>query len=160
MRRGRELELAVDRIPKRDRTPVWNCGAGVAGVKEYLGAKEPERFQHHVATLTVEFGQRLICDIAADGEWKKVGGLRSRRPESGTAGTIVGTPSFRVLPRILSEETIKSLAGHVSKLMLERYSDNRIQAKRDAITVLDERNSDAAWTHDWAESKASQKARS
>lgn len=62
-------------------------------------------------------------------------------------------------PRV-SEETIKSLAGHVSKLMLERYSHIRIQAKREAITVLDERNSDVAWTHDWAESKASQKARS
>lgn len=59
----------------------------------------------------------------------------------------------------VSEETIKSLAGHVSKRM-ERYSHIRTQAKRDAIAVLDGRNSDLAWAHDWAQSKASQKTRS
>jgi len=54
----------------------------------------------------------------------------------------------------VSEETIKSLAGHVSKRMLERYSHIRTQAKRDAIAVLDGRNSDLAWAHDWAQSTA------
>ena len=59
----------------------------------------------------------------------------------------------------VSEETIKSLAGHVSKRMLERYSHIRTEAKREAIAVLDGRNSDLAWAHDWAQSKASQKTR-
>jgi integrase len=60
----------------------------------------------------------------------------------------------------VSEETIRSLAGHVSQRMLERYSHIRTQAKRDAISVLDGRNSGIAWAHDWAQSKASQKTRS
>ena len=39
-------------------------------------------------------------------------------------------------PRV-SEETIRSLAGHVSHQMLQRYSHIRVQAKRDAITALE-----------------------
>jgi len=36
----------------------------------------------------------------------------------------------------VSEETIKALAGHVSKRMLERYSHIRTEAKRAAIRSL------------------------
>jgi integrase len=36
----------------------------------------------------------------------------------------------------VSEQTIKALAGHVSKQMLERYSHIRRQAKQDAIAAL------------------------
>lgn len=39
-------------------------------------------------------------------------------------------------PRV-SEQTIRSLAGHVSKKMLERYSHIRTAAKQDAIAVLE-----------------------
>jgi integrase len=60
----------------------------------------------------------------------------------------------------VSEETIKSLAGHVSKRMLERYSHIRTQAKRDAIAVLNRRNFDPVWANDWARSDKSQKPRS
>jgi hypothetical protein len=80
--RRRELELAVNRIPKRDRTPLFGIAA-----REWLASKNTlapnslERFQHHVVTLTVEFGQRLICDITAD----DVLGLRSKRISDGLA---------------------------------------------------------------------------
>ena len=36
----------------------------------------------------------------------------------------------------MSEQTIRALAGHVSKQMLERYSHIRTQAKQDAIAAL------------------------
>ena len=39
-------------------------------------------------------------------------------------------------PRV-SEQTIRSLAGHVSAQMLQRYSHIRVQAKRDAINALE-----------------------
>jgi integrase len=35
-----------------------------------------------------------------------------------------------------SEETVKSIAGHVSRKMLERYSHTRIDAKRKAVESL------------------------
>jgi len=38
----------------------------------------------------------------------------------------------------VSEQTIKALAGHVSRQMLERYSHIRSQAKQAAIQTLDE----------------------
>ncbi|MGO9060163.1 MAG: tyrosine-type recombinase/integrase, partial [Candidatus Binataceae bacterium] len=37
----------------------------------------------------------------------------------------------------VSEETIRALAGHVSRKMLERYSHIRVQAKQAAIAALD-----------------------
>jgi integrase len=37
----------------------------------------------------------------------------------------------------ISEQTIRSLAGHVSRQMLERYSHIRSQAKRAAISCLE-----------------------
>ena len=37
----------------------------------------------------------------------------------------------------VSEETIRALAGHVSKEMLQRYSHIRVKAKREAITALE-----------------------
>lgn len=37
----------------------------------------------------------------------------------------------------VSEGTIRSLAGHVSQQMLQRYSHIRVQAKRDAITAME-----------------------
>ncbi|HYG99374.1 MAG TPA: tyrosine-type recombinase/integrase, partial [Terriglobales bacterium] len=36
----------------------------------------------------------------------------------------------------VSEQTIRALAGHVSKQMLERYSHIRTRAKQDAIAAL------------------------
>jgi integrase len=38
----------------------------------------------------------------------------------------------------VSEQTIKALAGHVSRQMLERYSHIRSQAKQAAIQALEE----------------------
>ena len=348
--RRREFELAVNRIPKRDRPPLFGIAAREwLASKNTLAPKSFERFQHHVATLTVEFGQRLVCDITADdilrlrskrvseglaprtvnyeisalrgilkskGLWsaiadefdrraikklserhdvgRAVGAVEERKlldaisgsrspallplfvlamdtglraselrslrrrdlslvwhkatiaegalvvpkskTEAGTGRMVPLTaracavlslwlsrfPNARedsyVFPRHrvgvggdarkpyiwdidldqpigewkkawrlacqdagvryrwhdcrhsfisrlaenpqVSEETIKSLAGHVSKRMLERYSHIRTQAKRNAIAVLNGRNSDPVWAQNWAQSQVSQKLRS
>jgi integrase len=44
----------------------------------------------------------------------------------------------------VSEQTIKALAGHVSKQMLERYSHIRTRAKQDAIAALNSARISAA----------------
>jgi hypothetical protein len=51
-------------------------------------------------------------------------------------------------PRV-SEQTITSLAGHVSKRMLERYNHIRARAKRDAISMLESARGRA---QNWAQS--------
>jgi integrase len=42
---------------------------------------------------------------------------------------------------LVSEGTIKALAGHVSKKMLDRYSHVRVAAKQAAITALERSSS-------------------
>jgi integrase len=45
----------------------------------------------------------------------------------------------------VSEQTIKALAGHVSRQMLERYSHIRSQAKHAAIQALEQGAVDPNW---------------
>jgi integrase len=56
----------------------------------------------------------------------------------------------------ISEQTIRSLAGHVSPQMLERYSHIRSQAKQAAIRTLEE-HSNPSFGRDraqkWAQSR-------
>jgi hypothetical protein len=54
----------------------------------------------------------------------------------------------------VSEETIRALAGHVSKQMLQRYSHIRAQAKRDAISALEKHSEhafNAVGAQNWAQ---------
>jgi hypothetical protein len=46
----------------------------------------------------------------------------------------------------VSEQTIKALAGHVSRQMLERYSHIRSEAKQAAILALDQTSIDPILT--------------
>jgi integrase len=41
----------------------------------------------------------------------------------------------------ISEQTIREMAGHVSKEMMQRYSHIRFDAKKNAIASLERRNS-------------------
>lgn len=73
------------------------------------------------------------------GEWKKAWSIALRR-----AGLKYRWHDLRhtFITRLLenpnvSEETIRALAGHVSKKMLERYSHIRTQAKQAAIAALE-----------------------
>jgi integrase len=59
----------------------------------------------------------------------------------------------------VSEETIRALAGHVSKKMLERYSHIRIAAKQAAIASLDQVVSAVA-TEEPQKSRAQNRAQS
>ena len=56
-----------------------------------------------------------------------------------------------------SEETVRALAGHVSRKMMEHYSHIRRKAKEAAIEGLDSRNQScnfcAGWAQNWAQSK-------
>jgi len=83
-----------------------------------------------------------IWDVRLDqtiGEWKK-----TCERVRGTAGLNYRWHDLRLSenPNI-SEETIRSLAGHVSHRMLERYSHIRTRAKEEAIRTLDQSGFDA-----------------
>lgn len=51
----------------------------------------------------------------------------------------------------ISEQTIRSLAGHVSRQMLEHYSHIRSHAKQSAIRCLEDQASTSSFETDWAQ---------
>jgi integrase len=62
--RRRELELGINRIGKRERTPLFRVAA-----KEWIEAKIGKskstlrNYRQYVESLTAEFKDRLVCDI-------------------------------------------------------------------------------------------------
>jgi urate oxidase len=63
--------------------------------------------------------------------------------ESGSSVPLARSTTHTFISRLaenpnVSEETLKALAGHVSKRMLERYSHIRTKAKRAAIAALEQ----------------------
>src|SRR5271155_4457730 len=81
--RRRDLELAVNRIQKRERMPLFPLAAREwLDGKGALAPKSIERFNHHVASLDREIGNRLVCDIAAD----DIAALQRKRVAEGKAG--------------------------------------------------------------------------
>jgi integrase len=62
--RRRELETAVNRIPKRERMPLFKFAteqwlSSLSGLAE----KSIAAYRQYVKSLSAEFGDRLICDI-------------------------------------------------------------------------------------------------
>lgn len=65
--RRRGLEEAINRIPKRSRTPLFKLAA-----EEWLSSlnglaeKSLAAYRQYVKTLSAEFGDRLVCDLDLD----------------------------------------------------------------------------------------------
>ncbi|HKD69471.1 MAG TPA: tyrosine-type recombinase/integrase, partial [Candidatus Binataceae bacterium] len=99
-------------------------------------------FPHHAVGVAGSERVTYYHDVDLNrpaGEWKKAWNVALRR-----AGLRYRWHDLRhtFITRLLenpsvSEETIRALAGHVSKKMLERYSHIRTQAKQAAIAALE-----------------------
>ncbi len=65
--RRREIELAINRIPKREKVPLFSLAARrwIDG-RTALAKNTTDAYRHFVTTLVGHFGQRLVCDIDAD----------------------------------------------------------------------------------------------
>ena len=84
--RRRDLELAVNRIQKRERMPLFSVAAKEwLASKNGLAPKSIERFKHHIATLTAEFGGRLVCDLGTD----DIAALQRKRAGEEKAGRTI-----------------------------------------------------------------------
>src|SRR5216683_2004585 len=67
LQRRRELELGINRIPRRERTPLFRVGAeewlsNLSG----LADKSLAAYRQYVRSLCSEFGDRLVCDVGLD----------------------------------------------------------------------------------------------
>jgi len=65
--RRRELEEGYNRIPKRERVPLFSHAAHVwLSNKAGLAPKSKERYEQCMTHLKEEFGKGLVCDVDAN----------------------------------------------------------------------------------------------
>ncbi len=93
--RRRELETAVNRIPRRERMPLFKVGAREwLQTKGALAEKSLVRYKGCVQNLTDHFGGRLVCDIGpqdiANYQRKRLTADKSHRTVNYEVGTLRG----------------------------------------------------------------------
>jgi integrase len=125
--RRRELETAVNRIPKRERMPLFSVAAREwLKTKQTLAPKSVERFEHHVTTLCQEFGGKLVCDIKAD----DIAALQRKRTAEGKAGRTVNY-EVGVLRQILKARGLWGSMSDRVKSLRERHDAGRSISRED-----------------------------
>jgi integrase len=130
--RRRELELAVNRIQRRERMPLFANAA-----KEWLASKAAlapvsiERFEHHVETLTAEFGGRLICDLDAN----DISALQRKRLAEGKASRTVNY-EIGVLRQILRAHGLWGAVSDRVKSLRERQDVGRSISREDESKLI------------------------
>jgi integrase len=125
--RRRELETAVNRIPKRERAPLFSVAAREwLETKTNLAPKSRERFQHHIATLSGEFSKRLVCDIRVD----DIAALQRKRIASGKAGRTINY-EIGTLRQILKAYGLWSMLSDRVKSLRERNDAGRSISRED-----------------------------
>ncbi len=134
--RRRQLELAVNRIPKRERMPLFSVAA-----EEWLTKKSPRsehtvfHYRQYVDSLTALFGKRLVCDLTED----DIADLQERREKEGKSGR-TSNAELGVLRQILKRYRLwNSLTerGNV-KFKAERRDVGRSISREDEAKLLDE----------------------
>jgi integrase len=84
--RRRELELAVNRIPKRERVPLFRLAAKEwQESKTGIEASSLKRYCQCVDHLVAEFGDRLVCDLDAS----DIAGYQRKRLATGVTNRTV-----------------------------------------------------------------------
>jgi integrase len=131
--RRREIELAVNRIPKRERMPLFSVAA-----KEWLASRVAlaantlEAYEHFVETLTEQFGKRLICDI----DDQDISTLqRTRLAEKKSARTV--NFEINILRQILKAHGLWGAISDKVKSLRERRDIGRAISSMDEKSLID-----------------------
>ncbi len=113
--RRRELELAFNRIPKREKVPLFSVAAKAwLATKGSLAPRSAERYEQCVDNLLESFSDRLICDILAP----DVGDYQRNRLASGLS------------PRTVNYE-IGALRGILKQYGLWGQFSDRVKSLRE-----------------------------
>jgi integrase len=93
--RRRELEIAVNRIPRRERMPLFSFAARQwLATKGALAEKSRKRYKQCIEELKAEFGTRLVCDISAQDiasyQQKRIEAKKAPRTVNYEVGTLRG----------------------------------------------------------------------
>jgi integrase len=130
--RRRELELAFNKISKRKVAPLFSVAAREwVKSKVDLAPKSLERFEHHVKTLTAEFGGRLVVDIDAD----DIAALQRKRAGEGKAARTVNY-EIGVLRQILKAHGLWGAMVDRVKSLRERHDVGRSISREDESKLI------------------------
>jgi integrase len=131
--RRRELETAVNRIQKRERMPLFSVAAqDWLNSKSALQPKSVASYRQYVASLTNEFGQRLICDIRAS----DIAALQRKRLAAGKAARTVNY-EIHTLRGVLKHFNLWSQLADQVKNLRERHNVGRAISSEDERKLLD-----------------------
>jgi integrase len=134
--RRRELELAVNRIPKRERMPLFSVAA-----EQWLAKKSPRsehtvfHYRQYVDSLTAFLGKRLVCDLTED----DIADLQERREKEGKSGR-TSNAELGVLRQILKRYRLWNALierGNV-KFKAERRDIGRSISREEEAKLLEE----------------------
>lgn len=130
--RRRELELAINRIPRRERMPLFSAAArDWIASRTALAPNTIAAYQHFVATLIEEFGRRLVCDI----DEHEIAALQRKRLAEGKSARTVNF-EINTLRQILKTHRLwASLADRVKQLR-ERKDVGRAISSEDEERLL------------------------
>lgn len=130
--RRRDLELAINRIQRRERMPLFSVAAREwLATKAGLAAKSVERFEHHIQTLSKEFGGRLVCDISVE----DIAALQRKRIAEGKAGRTVNY-EIGVLRQILRARGLWGPLSDRVKSLRESHDAGRSICRDDEAALM------------------------
>jgi hypothetical protein len=119
--RRRDLELAVNRISRRERIPLFSLAA-----RDWLASKvglvpsSIDRYRHQIVLLNTEFGKRLLYDIT----WEDVVALQRKRHSEGRSALTINY-EIGTLRSILKCYGLWAPIGERAKSLRERHDIGR-----------------------------------
>ena len=131
--RRRELELGVNKIPKRERVPLFPQAAEVWLVgKSGLAPRSKERYEQCVITLKLDFGRRLICDI----DEQDICEFQRRRKAAGVANRTVNY-EVGTLRGILKKYRLWGPIADSVRMLRENHNVGRSISAEDEKQLID-----------------------
>jgi integrase len=130
--RRRELEQAINRIPKREQLTLFSTAA-----REWLARRvglapgSLDRYRRQVALLISEFGGRLLCDITHE----DVEALQKKRLEQDRSPRTVNYETT-TLRMILKSRGLWAPIGERVKSLRERHDIGRAVSRQDEPELL------------------------
>jgi integrase len=131
--RRREMEETVNRIPRREKMPLFSIAAR-EWLEQRIGITQGslERYRHQVALLSKEFGNRLVCDI----DYRDVTALQRKRQAQGRAGRTVNYETG-TLQMILKSRGLWAPIGERVRALKERHDVGRALSRDDERKILE-----------------------
>jgi integrase len=130
--RRRELEMAINRIPRRERMPLLSVAA-----REWIASRTAlapatvAAYQHFVAKLIDELGRRLVCDI----DERDIAALQSKRSAEGKSARTVNF-EINTLRQILKTHRLWASLSDRVKHLRERKDVGRAISSEDEELLL------------------------